>query len=100
MAHNPGVAKPPAETQILKIFIVLALLVIIGSLGTGLYYLLKDRNRSPRTVRALTLRIGLSIGLFIALLIAFSTGLIKPHGLNPGFDSGSPAATANSKPAP
>jgi len=46
------------------------------------------------------LRIGLSIGLFIALLIAFSTGLIKPHGLKPGFDSGSPAATANSKPAP
>ena len=72
----------------MKVFIVLALLVIIGSLGSGLYYLLKDRDRSPRTVRALTLRIGLSIVLFLALLIGFSTGLIKPHGLKPGFETG------------
>jgi hypothetical protein len=99
VAHYSGVPNPPAKRQILKIFIVLALLVIIGSLGSGLYYLLKDRDRSPRTVRTLTLRIALSIGLFIALLIAFSTGLIKPHGLKSGFDSGSPAAPASSKPA-
>jgi hypothetical protein len=98
--HDPGVANPPAERQILKIFIVLALLVIIGSLGSGLYYLLNDRDRSPRTVRALTLRIGLSIGLFIVLLIAFSTGLIKPHGLKPGFESNAPVPPANSKPSP
>jgi putative copper export protein len=69
----------------LKILVVLVLIVIVGSLGQALFYLLKDRERSPRTVRALTLRIGLSIGLFVLLLISFSAGLIKPHGLRPGI---------------
>jgi hypothetical protein len=76
----------------LKILIVLVLLVIVGSLGSALYFLFKDRERSPRTVHALTVRIGLSIGLFVLLLIAFGTGLIKPHGIRPGFD-GNPQVT-------
>lgn len=78
----------------MKIFIVLVLLVIVGSLGSALYFLFKDRERSPRTVHALTVRIGLSIGLFVLLLIAFGSGLIKPHGIRPGFDSNSPATPA------
>jgi len=77
----------------LKILVVLVLIVIVGSLGQALFYLLKDRERSPRTVRALTLRIGLSIGLFVLLLISFSAGLIKPHGLRPG-SAPKPAATS------
>lgn len=74
----------------MKILVVLVLIVIVGSLGQALYYLLKDRERSPRTVRALTLRIGLSIGLFVLLLISFSAGLIKPHGLRPGISPKTP----------
>lgn len=77
----------------MKILVVLVLIVIVGSLGQALFYLLKDRERSPRTVRALTLRIGLSIGLFVLLLISFSAGLIKPHGLRPGT-APKPAATS------
>jgi hypothetical protein len=69
----------------LKIIVVLVLLVIVGSLGSALYYLFKDRERSPRTVKALTWRIGLSIGLFLLLLLAYATGLIQPHGLRPGL---------------
>ena len=68
----------------MKIIIVLALLVIVGSLGSALYYLLKDRERSPRTVKALTWRIGLSIGLFLLLLVGFAAGFLKPHGIKPG----------------
>ena len=67
----------------MKILIVLVLFIIVGSLGSALDYLLKDRERSPRTARALTLRIGLSIGLFVLLLLSFGFGLIKPHGLRP-----------------
>ncbi|MCI0652902.1 MAG: twin transmembrane helix small protein [Methylococcaceae bacterium] len=69
--------------MILKIVIVLALLVIFASLVSALFYLVKDRDGSQRTARALTARITLSIVLFIFLLIAFSTGIIQPHGLNP-----------------
>lgn len=82
----------------MKIFIVLVLIGIIGSLGSGLYYLLKDRDRSPRTVRALTLRISLSIALFLALLIAFATGLIKPHSLRSGFGADSAKASSPADP--
>jgi hypothetical protein len=69
--------------------VVLLLLVIVGSLGSALFYLLKDRSRSPRTVKALTFRIGLSIGLFILLLLGYAAGLLQPHGLRPGYRSGS-----------
>lgn len=78
----------------MKMIIVLLLLVIVGSLGSALYYLLMDRERSPRTVRALTVRIGLSIGLFVLLLLAFGAGLIQPHGIRPGFDAKTPGTTA------
>jgi hypothetical protein len=72
-------------SSVVKIIVVLILLVIVGSLGSALYYLFKDRERSPRTVKALTWRIGLSIGLFLLLLLAYGTGLIQPHGLRPGL---------------
>lgn len=65
----------------MKAVIILLLLIIVGSLGTALVYLVKDRTRSPRTVKALTVRIGLSIGLFILLLLAYGFGLLRPHGL-------------------
>lgn len=62
-----------------KILIVLMLLFIIGSLFSALFYLIKDKGQGDRTAKALTLRISLSIGLFILLLISFKLGLIgKP----------------------
>lgn len=67
----------------MQTLIVLVLLIIVGSLGSALYYLLKDRGRSPRTVKALTFRIGLSITLFVLLLLGFQFGLLQPHGLAP-----------------
>ena len=69
--------------MVAKIIVVIVLVVIVTSLGSALFYLVKDQNRTARTVKALTARIALSIGLFIFLLIAFATGLITPHGLSP-----------------
>ncbi len=81
----------------MKIIILLVLLIIIGSLGSALYHLLYTRERSALTVKALTWRIGLSLGLFLLLIVAFSFGLIKPHGLRPVHD---PAATTTGRPTP
>ena len=67
-----------------KIIVVLFLFMIIGSLGSGLYYLVKDKGSSDRTVRALTVRISLSVLLFILLIIGYATGLLQPHGVIPG----------------
>jgi hypothetical protein len=63
----------------IKLLVVLMLLAIIGSLFSGLFFLYRDRGAGSRTVRALTLRIGLSIALFIALLLAFRFGLIPGY---------------------
>ena len=41
----------------MKILIVLFLVIIVGSLFTALYTLVKDRGESDRTVKALTLRV-------------------------------------------
>jgi uncharacterized protein with PQ loop repeat len=68
-----------------KILIVFVLLLIIASLVTALVYLLKDRDRSPRTVKALTVRIVMSIGLFLFLLFGYRVGLLQPHGLQGGM---------------
>jgi Protein of unknown function (DUF2909) len=62
-----------------KLLIILILFVIIGSLFSGLFYLVKDKGTSERTVRALTVRISLSLLLFILLMIGYATGVLQPH---------------------
>jgi succinate dehydrogenase hydrophobic anchor subunit len=63
-----------------KVLAVLLLLTILTSLGMGLYYLMRDSDNSERTVKALTVRIVLSLVLFALLLVAAALGLISPHG--------------------
>jgi hypothetical protein len=68
---------------IVKVFIVLVLFAIIGSLASGLVFLIKDKGHSDRTVKALTVRIALSVSLFALLMIGYAVGLVKPHGIYP-----------------
>ena len=60
----------------MRIVVVLFLVAILISLGSALTFLLRDNGKGPRVVRALTLRVGLSIGLFLLLMISFATGII------------------------
>ncbi len=62
-----------------KIIVVVALVAILASLFSALFAIV--RGRSTGTIRALTLRIGLSLALFVFLMIAYAMGLISPHGL-------------------
>jgi hypothetical protein len=64
-------------------FIVIACLIgIVISLGMGLFHLVNDKGESKRMVRALTVRIVLSVALFVFLLLAWWQGWIHPHGFN------------------
>ena len=63
----------------IKLVVVLMLMGIVGSLFSGLYYIYRDRETGVRTARALTLRIGLSISLFLLLLIGFRFGFIPGY---------------------
>jgi hypothetical protein len=70
--------------MLIKSLIVLVLIAILVSLFSGMFFLVKDNGQSKRTVKALTIRIALSIILFILIMLAFATGLIQPHGIFPG----------------
>ena len=74
----------PAMEFLAKLFVVVTLITILVSLGSGLIFLIRDRGTTTRTVKALTVRIALSVTLFILLLIAGATGLITPHGVFSG----------------
>ena len=63
-----------------KLIIVLMLIGVIGSLFSGLFFLYRDHGDGDRAVKALTVRIGLSIAIFIALLLAYRFGVIPGYG--------------------
>lgn len=65
----------------MKIFVAIAFVLIVASLGSALFYLMRDKGQSKNTVKALALRVGLSIALFISLLIAHWLGWIETTGL-------------------
>jgi hypothetical protein len=60
----------------MKLVVILFLVLILASLGSALYYLVKDRGGSTRTARALTWRVALSITLFALLMLGFHFGII------------------------
>lgn len=66
--------------MLIKMIIVLFLLVILYSLGSALFYLVKGRS-DIKVVKALTWRIALSFTLFILLFIAYALGWIHPHAI-------------------
>ena len=55
------------------------MLAIVASLGSGLFFMLKDKGESKRMVNSLTGRISLSVVLFVLLFVAWYAGLIEPH---------------------
>ncbi|MEN9378693.1 twin transmembrane helix small protein [Polynucleobacter sp. MWH-UH19D] len=68
----------------MKWIIPIALLMIVISLGSALYFMMKDRGNSSRMVHSLMLRIGLSIILFLGILLAHYFGFIQATGIKVG----------------
>lgn len=67
----------------MRIFVAIVFIGILASLGSALFYLMRDKGTSNRTVQALTVRIGLSVALFLLLLLANYLGWIKSTGFTP-----------------
>ena len=67
--------------DVIKILIVITLFAIIFSLGSALFHLSRGKGDPKKMVRALTIRLGLSVALFILLMLAWYNGLISPHGV-------------------
>ena len=65
----------------MKIVVVAALIAVVVSLGSALYYLYRDKGQGTRMVRMLALRVALSVGLVAFLVISHYMGWIGPQGL-------------------
>ncbi|GAB3489850.1 twin transmembrane helix small protein [Curvibacter fontanus] len=72
----------------MKYLVALAFLAIIASLGSALFFMMRDgRDGKPKTshmARALAFRVGFSILVFVCILIAWKLGYIQPTGIKPG----------------
>ena len=69
----------------MKYLVLLAFIAIIGSLGSALYFMMRDgqdgKAKTSNMARALAWRVGLSILLFVCILIAWKLGYIQPTGI-------------------
>jgi hypothetical protein len=65
----------------IKALIIACLAAIVLSLFSGLFFLVTDKGGSKKMVNALSVRVGLSVALFLLLLLAWAQGLIKPIGM-------------------
>jgi hypothetical protein len=66
---------------VIRIIVIVALVLIVGSLGTALYYLYHDRGQGTRMVKALAVRVALSACLIIFLVVSYKLGWIDASGL-------------------
>ena len=64
----------------MKIIVMLLLLAIVASLFSGLYFVGKDKGGSDRAVKALTVRVVLSVGVFSLLMASHYFGLLGATG--------------------
>ena len=72
----------------MKYLIAFAFVGILGALALAGVFMLRDgRDGKPKTgnmMRALALRVGFSILLFLCILLAWKFGYIRPTGIAPG----------------
>ena len=70
--------------QVFKVVVLIAFAAIVVSLGSALYHLSRGTQQdSAKMARALTVRIAVSLALFILIMLAWYAGLITPHDVIP-----------------
>ena len=67
--------------MVTKIIVIITMVIILGTLASSLFFLVRDKGKSTRSVKALTWRIILSLSLFLFLLLAFKLNLLVPHSV-------------------
>lgn len=72
----------------MKLFVLIAFVAILVSLAVALFFMMRDGQdgvpKTSRMARALALRVGFSIMLFICILFAWMMGWIQPTGIPAG----------------
>ena len=70
----------------MKWFVLVAFLAILASLGSALFFMMRDtgqdgRPKTSNMARALAFRVGFSVLLFVCILVAWKLGYIHPTGI-------------------
>ena len=65
----------------MRIIVAIAFVLILGSLASALFLMMRDKGRSNRTVHSLMVRVGLSVTLFLLILFANWMGWIHSTGI-------------------
>ena len=69
----------------MKYLVVLAFVAILASLASALFFMMRngrdDKAKRSHMAKALALRVGFSIVLFLCILVAWKLGYIQPTGL-------------------
>jgi len=60
----------------MRYVVIAVLILIVASLGSALFFVFQDKSGSRRAVKALAVRVALSVGLFLFLMAAYYFGLI------------------------
>jgi hypothetical protein len=58
-------------------FVIAVIVLILLSLGSALVYVMKDKGKTDRAVKALTWRVALSVSLFLFLMAGHYFGFIQ-----------------------
>mgnify|MGYP001017548112 CR=1 FL=1 len=69
----------------MKLFLIIVLLFIIFNLAMAMYYMIRDKGQGKNTVRFLTVRIAVSFGLFLLIILALKMGWIQAHSILPKY---------------
>ena len=65
-----------------KLLVFVFMILIVFNLFRGLYFLVTGKEGGRGTARALSWRIGLSVLLFLILIVLKLTGIVEPHDIN------------------
>lgn len=65
----------------MRIVILIAFVLILASLGSALFFMMRDRGTTPNMMRSLMVRVGLSIALFLFILFSYKMGWIQSTGI-------------------
>jgi uncharacterized RDD family membrane protein YckC len=80
-AGIPASRAQATLAAVMRYVVIGVLVMIVASLGSAMFFMMHDRGNSRRMVKALAIRVGLSVALFAFLMLGYYFGLFPDRHL-------------------